>query len=80
MIIIPTAPRSVIAVDCNPHVEDLLKARLEKAAYRVHLKKFVVASAAQLKVENNSVAAAVCTLLVCPIDNDQTRKSLLEVS
>ena len=77
MTIIPTATRSVIAVDCNPHMEDLLKARLEKTAYRVHLKKFVVASAAQLDFENNSVVAAVCTLFVCSIDNDQT---LLEVT
>ena len=70
---------SLIAVDCNPHVEDLLKARLEKTADRVHLKKFVVASAAQLDVEDNSVAAVVCTLLVCFIDDDQTRKTFQEV-
>lgn len=70
---------SLIAVDCNPHVEDLLKARLEKIADRVHLKKFVLASAAQLDVEDNSVAAVVCTLVVCSIDDDQTRKTLKEV-
>lgn len=70
---------SLIALDCNPHVEDLLKARLEKAAERVHLKKFVVSSAEQLDVQDNSVAAVVCTLVVCSIDDDQTRKTLQEV-
>lgn len=70
---------SLIAVDCNPHVQDRLKARLDKAADRVHLKKFVVASAAQLDVDDNSVAAVVCTLVVCSIDDDQTRKTLQEV-
>lgn len=70
---------SLIAVDCNPHVENVLKARLEKTADRVHLKKFVVASAAQLDVEDNSVAAVVCTLVLCSIDDDQTSKTLQEV-
>ena len=70
---------SLIAVDCNPHVQDRLKARLGKVADRVHLKKFVVASAAQLDVDDNSVAAVVCTLVVCSIDDDQTRKTLQEV-
>ena len=38
-----------------------------------------MASAAQLDVEDNSVAAVVCTLVVCSIDDDQTRKTLQEV-
>ena len=70
---------SLVAVDCNPHVEDLLKARLEKTTDRIHLKKFVVASASRLDVEDNSVAAVVCTLVLCSIDDDQTRKTLQEV-
>ena len=70
---------SLIAVDCNPHVQDRLKASLEKASDRVHLKKFLVASAAQLDVDDNSVAAVVCTLVVCSIDDDQTKKTLQEV-
>ena len=36
---------SLIAVDSNPHVEKLLTENLKKAGERVHLKKFVVASA-----------------------------------
>ena len=70
---------SIIAVDCNPHVEDLLKARAEKAAERVHLKKFVVASAEQLDVDDNSVAAVVCTFVICSTNDDQTRRTMQEV-
>ena len=70
---------SLIAVDCNPHVEDLLKVSLEKAADRIHLKKFVVASAEQLDVDDNSVAAVVCTLVVCSMSDDQIRRTLQEV-
>lgn len=72
---------SLVAVDSNPHVEDLLKARLEKAADRIHLKKFVVASAEHLDVDDNSVAAVVCTLVLCSIAEDQiARKTLQEVN
>lgn len=72
---------SLVAVDSNPHVEDLLKARLEKAADRIHLKKFVVASAEHLDVDDNSVAAVVCTLVLCSIADDQiARKTLQEVN
>ena len=70
---------SIIAVDCNPHVEDLLKARVEKAAERVHLKKFVVASAEQLDVDDNSVAAVVCTFVICSTTDDQIRRTMQEV-
>ena len=70
---------SLIAVDNNPHVEELLKANLKKVGDRVRLKKFVVASAEKLDVADNSVAAVVCTLVLCSIGNDQTRKTLKEV-
>ncbi|KAL9973532.1 hypothetical protein ACROYT_G020001 [Oculina patagonica] len=70
---------SVIAVDSNPHVEELLKASLEKAGDRVRLKKFVVASAEKLDVADNSVAAVVCTFVICSIADDQSRKTLQEV-
>jgi len=70
---------SLIAVDPNPHMEELLKANLEKAGDRVHLKKFVVASAEQLDVDDNSVAAVVCTFVICSTNDDQTRRTMQEV-
>ena len=76
---------SLIAVDPNPHMEELLKANLEKAGDRVHLKKFVAASAedmscgGQIGVEDNSVAAVVCTKLLCCLTEDQIRRTLQEV-
>ena len=76
---------SLIAVDPNPHMEDLLKENLEKAGDRVHLKKFVAASAedmsctGQVGVEDNSVAAVVCTKLLCCLTEDQIRKTIQEV-
>ena len=77
---------SLIAVDCNPHVEKLLRDNLEKAGGRVNLKKFVVASAedmscapGKLGVEDNSVAAVVCTLVLCSLTDEQTTKTIKEV-
>ena len=70
---------ALIAVDSNSHVEELLKASLEKVGDRIRLKKFVVASAEKLDVADNSVAAVVCTLVLCSIGNDQIRKTLKEV-
>ena len=76
---------SLIAVDPNPHMEDILKANLEKVGDRVHLKKFVAASAedmsctGQVGVEDNSVAAVVCTKLLCCLTEDQIRRTLQEV-
>ena len=77
---------SLIAVDSNPHVEKLLTENLKKAGERVHLKKFVVASAedmscspGKLGVEDNSIAAVVCTLVLCSLTDDQTTKTIREV-
>ena len=77
---------SLIAVDSNPHVEKLLTENLKKADERVHLKKFVVASAedmscssGKLGVEDNSIAAVVCTLVLCSLTDDQTTKTIREV-
>ena len=77
---------SLIAVDPNPHMEELLKANLEKAGDRVHFKKFVAASAedmgcavGQIGVEDNSVAAVVCTKLLCSLTENQIRRTLQEV-
>ena len=77
---------SLIAVDPNPHVEKLLRGNLEKIGDRIHLKKFVVASAedmsyasGELGVEDNSVAAVVCTFLLCSLTDEQTTKTLQEV-
>ena len=77
---------SIIAVDSNPYVERLLRENLEKIGDRVHLKKFVVASAedmsctsGRLGVGNNSVAAVVCTLVFCSLTDEQTTKILQEV-
>ena len=76
---------SLIAVDPNPHMEELLKANLEKVGDRVHLKKFVAASAEDIscagkdEVEDNSVAAVVCTKLLCCLTEDQMRKTIQEV-
>ena len=77
---------SIIAVDPNPYVEKLLRENLGKTGDGVHLKKFVVASAEDMKctsggfgVEDNSVAAAVCTFLLCSLTDDQTTKTLQEV-
>ena len=77
---------SIIAVDLNPYVEKLLRGNLGKTGDRVHLKKFLVASAEDMNctsgefgVEDNSVAAAVCTFLLCSLTDDQTTKTLQEV-
>ena len=77
---------SIIAVDPNPFVEKLLRENLEKIGDRVHLKKFVVASAedmscrsGKLGVEDNSVAAVACTLVLCSLTDDQIAKILHEV-
>lgn len=70
---------SIIGVDNNPHVEKLLKENLEKVGNRVRLKRFVVASADKLDVEDSSVVTVVCTLVLCSIADDQTRKVLQEV-
>ncbi|CAH3192410.1 unnamed protein product [Porites evermanni] len=77
---------SLIAVDSNPHVEELLTENLKKAGERVHLKKFVLASAEDMScslgkpgVEDNSVAAVVCTMVLCSLTDDQTTKTLAEV-
>ena len=70
---------SLIAVDNNPYVQELLKANLEKVGDRVRLKKFVVASAEKLDVADNSVAAVVCTLVLCSLTDRETRKILQEV-
>ena len=77
---------SLIAVDSNPHVEELLMENLKKAGERVHLKKFVVASAEDMScslgkpgVEDNSVAAVVCTMVLCSLTDEQTMKTLAEV-
>ena len=66
-------------------MEELLKANLKKNGDRVHLKKFVVASAedmscaGQVGVEDNAVAAVVCTLVMCSLTDRETRKTLQEV-
>ena len=77
---------SLIAVDSNPHVEKLLTENLKKTGERVHLKKFVVASAEDMScssgkvgVEDNSIAAVVCTLVLCSLTDDQTTKTIREV-
>ena len=77
---------SLIAVDSNPHVEKLLTENLKKAGDRVHLKRFVVASAEDMScssgkpgVEDNSIAAVVCTMVLCSLTDDQTTKTLAEV-
>ena len=76
---------SLIAVDANPHVEKRLKENLAKAGDRILLKKFVVASAEDMScrgkvgVEDNSVAAVVCTKLLCSLTDEQTRKTVQEV-
>ena len=76
---------SLIAVDANPHVEKLLKKNLAKAGDRILLKKFVVASAEDMSfrgkvgVKDNSVAAVVCTKLLCSLTDEQVRKTVQEV-
>ena len=77
---------SLIAVDSNPRFEELLTENLKKAGERVHLKKFMLASAEDMScslgkpgVEDNSVAAVVCTMVLCSLTDDQTTKTLAEV-
>lgn len=76
---------SLIAVDLNPHVEKLLRENLGEAGNRVHLKKFVVASAEDMSsmgkvgVEDNSVAAVVCMKLLCSLNDEQITKTVREV-
>ena len=76
---------TLIAVDSNPHVEKFLRANVEKVGNRIHLKKFVAASAEDMScngkvgVEDNSVAAVVCTKLLCSLTEDQLKKTIQEV-
>lgn len=76
---------ALIAVDPNPHVEKLLKENLRKAGDRIKLKRFVAVSAEdmsykeQIDVEDNSVAAVVCTKLFCSLTDDQAKKVVQEV-
>lgn len=76
---------SLIAVDLNPHVEKFLRERLEKVGDRMHFKKFVVASCEDMSctgkvgVDDNSVAAVVCTKLLCSLTEDQVKKTIQEV-
>jgi len=76
---------TLIAVDSNPHVEKFLRANVEKVGDRIHLKKFVAASAEDMScngkvgVEDNSVAAVVCTKLLCSLTEDQIKKTIQEV-
>ena len=76
---------TLIAVDLNPHVEKFLRENVEKVSDRIHLKRFVAASAEDMSctghggVEDNSVAAVVCTNLLCSLTDDQVRKAIQEV-
>ncbi|CAH3180878.1 unnamed protein product [Porites evermanni] len=77
---------SLIAVDYNPHVEKLLKENLAKAGGRVQMKTFIVASSEDMSgsegkvgVEDNSVAAVVCTKLLCSLTEEQIAKTVQEV-
>lgn len=77
---------SLIAVDYNPHVEKLLKENLAKAGGRVQMKTFIVASSedmggaeGKVGVEDNSVAAVVCTKLLCSLTEEQIVKTVQEV-
>lgn len=77
---------SLIAVDYNPHVEKLLKENLAKAGGRVQMKTFIVASSEDMSgaegkvgVEDNSVAAVVCTKLLCSLSEEQIVKTVQEV-
>ena len=77
---------SLIAVDYNPHVEKLLKENLAKAGGRVQMKTFIVASSEDMSgaegkvgVEDNSVAAVVCTKLLCSLTEEQIVKTVQEV-
>ena len=77
---------TLIAVDSNPHVEKLLRANVERVGDRIHLKRFVEASTEDMNcingkdgVEDNSVAAVVCTKLLCSLSEDQIKKTIQEV-
>lgn len=80
---------ALIAVDPNPHVEKLLKENLRKAGDRIKLKRFVAVAdlslslslsyKEQIGVEDNSVAAVVCTKLFCSLTDDQAKKVVQEV-
>lgn len=76
---------ALIAVDPNPHVEKLLKENLRKAGDRIKLKRFVAVSAEDMShkerigIEDNSVAAVVCTKLFCSLTDDQAKKIVQEV-
>lgn len=77
---------SLIAVDYNPHVEKLLEENLAKAGGRVQIKTFIVASSEDMScakgkvgVEDNSVAAVVCTKLLCSLTDEQIVKTVQEV-
>ena len=63
---------SVIALDPNPHMESYLKSNCSKFPH-IHLKRCVTGFAEEIKeVQDNSVAAVVCTLTLCSVE-DVTR-------
>lgn len=60
---------SVVALDPNPHMERYLRSNADKFSH-IHLKKVVTGFAEDMKeIEDNSVAAVVCTLTLCSVQD-----------
>ena len=60
---------SVIALDPNPHMEWYLKSNCAKFPH-IYLKQCVTGFAEEIKeVQENSVAAVVCTLTLCSVSD-----------
>ncbi|KAJ7327709.1 hypothetical protein OS493_026587 [Desmophyllum pertusum] len=76
---------SLIAVDANPHVEKLLKKNLERVGDRIHLKKFVAASAEDMsctRTDRGRGQFCCCCCLhagVGSLTDDQTKKNLARI-
>lgn len=75
------AGSSLIAVDYNPDMEGLLRRNMKKFPNKnIHLKKFVVADAADMKsIEDNSVSVVLATQLHCSLDEECIRKAMAEI-
>ena len=70
---------SLIAMDYNPHMEKILRRNLAKFPH-VHLKKFLVGNVLDgVKTKDKSMAAVVCTKLLCNFTDKQAMKMMQEV-
>ena len=72
---------SLVAVDPNPLNEQLLRDNIKTLSPNVLLKNYFVGSCEDMttSVADRSIAAVVCTFLLCSLTEVQIRKTLAEV-